>query len=190
MSRSLQVAFAVAVVSSFVLTLCLAQETKQETKKVQWQDGKGIELEDKKKQKETPIFEDIDVLSGKKLTRPIMIYFFYPKIEDEKKAKKEELKQFKACESMEQNIFSKKEIAEKSDEFICVRVDIKNFPKVLKDKYKANSAPLVLFFDCLGKNVAKLNDPNKDILQLLIELSEIVSNSDGEREKAEKSPKK
>jgi hypothetical protein len=181
----------VLAVPVFLLFLIVgfAQEEK-EKKTIQWLDGKGVELEDKKKQKETPIFEDIDVLSGKKLTRPIMIYFYFPKIEDGKKAKKEELKQFKSSEAMEQKIFSKKEIVEKSEEFICVKVNIKDFPKSLKDKYKVKTAPIVLFYDCVGKNVGKLSDPAKDTLQLLIELSEIVKNSDEEREKVEKGEKK
>jgi hypothetical protein len=186
MSKILWFALAIAV-SLFFLIPGLAQEVK---KGIQWLEGKGVELEDKESQKKTPIFEDIDVLSGKKLTRPIMIYFFYPKIEDEKKAKKDELKQFKACEMMKEKIFSKREIVEKSEEFICVKVNIKDFPKILKGKYSVKTAPIVLFFDCVGKKVGKLDNPEEDTLKLLIALSEIVKNSDEERQKAEKGPKK
>lgn len=186
MSRICQFAFLVFAVAFFSLTFTFTQDVK---KAIEWQEGKGVELEDKKKQKDTLIFDDIDVLSGKKLTSPVMIYFFFPKIEDEKKAKKDELKQFKACELMEKKIFADKEMVKKSEEFICVKINIKDFPKSLKEKYKVKSAPLALFFDCLGKKVWKLDNPEEDLVNLLIQLGEIVSKSDEAKEKAQSGKK-
>ena len=167
--------------AAFVLSAADTTVGQEVTGDIDWQEGKEIEL-DKKSRKDSTIFQDFDVLSGKKKKEPIMIYFYYPEpAEGEKKPKKSELKMIKYCEMMEKELFGDNSFKEIADEFICVKVNFKTFHKDLKKKYKVKYAPYILIFDCLGEKVGKIDNPKQDMIQLLIAMREIISNSNDKR---------
>ncbi len=101
-----------------------------------------------------------------------------------RKPKKKENQQVKLCEEMESGLFKDNSFVGIADEFICVKVRLMGFPRDLAKKYKLKYAPYILIFDCLGKKVGKITNPKPDsdeVIALLIDLRDMVSNSDEKR---------
>ena len=110
------------------------------------------------------------------------------KDKDKKKEKKKKLtskekKQIYLCDQMEKKLFVDNTFTESTKQFLCVKMDITQLPKELASKYKAKYAPLIVIFDCTGKPVYKINDPNTDIIKLLMALTEIVTQSEEKKNK-------
>jgi hypothetical protein len=94
-----------------------------------------------------------------------------------KKPRQEELLQVAACEEMEKRIFKDDKLVEVSEELICVRVNLREFDKDLAKKYKVKAAPSVIIFDCTGEKMGRVDDPNTDIIQLIIQMREMIAKS-------------
>jgi len=169
-----------AVAVAFAGTL-VAPAVGQESGNIEWEEGKGTELE-KKFRKKSNVFEDFDVLSGKKKKNPVMIYFYWPETKEDEKASSKDKKQLHYCKKMEEKLFSDSTFAEVANEFFCVKVNLKELHKDLSKKYKVKYAPYVLIFDCMGDKVGKIDNPEQDVIGLLIALREIISKSNEKRE--------
>jgi hypothetical protein len=98
-----------------------------------------------------------------------------------KKPSKKELVQIKQCEAMESGLFKDAQFSDLCQEMICVKSDIRELPRDLEKKYKVKAAPLILIYDCKGKKSYAINDPKTDLIKLLIDLREVITNSNEKR---------
>jgi hypothetical protein len=98
-----------------------------------------------------------------------------------KKPKKNELKQIKLCEDMENKLFKNTHFVQVTQDFICVKVNFREFDKSLKSKYRVKHAPYIAIFDCLGKKVYKIDNPGVAINDVLIDLTDVADKSNDKR---------
>lgn len=79
--------------------------------------------------------------------KPIMVFFAKPKdlLAFGNKAQKDP--EVDACESMDQDLWKRISITERSKEFVCVRVNVRKADPRLLAKYRVARAPVVSIFD-------------------------------------------
>ena len=140
--------------------------------------------------KETTLFEDFWHREEKdieklKLTLPVIILFFVS--DDGTKATERKIEK---CAELGENVLSDSEFVSAAGGFIRFKVDISKLSRPLKKKYRANSAPVVAFYDCTGKRIWSFTSPRQKVKTLLKKMESYIERSEKVREKAQEEAEK
>lgn len=130
--------------------------------------------------KETTLFEDFKDITKLKLKKPVIIFFYDTK--NERRAEK--------CQKLRENVLADQEFIDAAKEFTRLQVDIAKLNSPLKKKYRAISAPAVVFFDCTGKRLYRFTNPKQRVKTLIKKMEKFVTKSQEAREKAREQKEK
>lgn len=94
--------------------------------------------------KEAEIFELRKACEERK---PILVFFFKPKDLLAFGSKAEKDPEVDACDGMDQDVWKRLAITERSKEFVCIRVNVRKADPKLLGKHRVGRAPVVCIYD-------------------------------------------